>query len=204
MGTSALLKQNQQSEQPIEFIDQAPHDLRLFVVKGPIVLEQFTILKNEVFTWNGMSVRIAIIGESHFFSIQSPNSILSEICACTELRPDSACEVLAEEMPVSWRDEITRRFGDTDYACTTSYMAEGAGEGELRKFAEECTRAASGAPDYTTKLHLRFPSNDENMPAGQTLVLAEYEDDLVIRTAHTYPPYQTIVFTHSRLSRRHA
>ena len=192
------------SEQTIEFIDQAPHDLRLFVVDGPIDLEQFTILKEDIFAWNGMSVRVAIIGESHFVSLQSPNGNLSEICGCTTLQPDSRSDVLADIMPVSLSDSLHYRFGDTDYSFTTSYLTEGSGEGQLREFAEVCTRTIAKAPKFTANLHLQFPSDDESMPDPQTHLLAEYEDDLVIRTAHSYPPYRTIVFTRSRLSRRQA
>ena len=191
-------------EQTIEFIDQAPHDLRLFVVDGPIDLEQFTILKEDIFAWHGMSVRVAIIGESHFVSVESPNGTLSEICGCTTLRPDTQSEVLADVMPVSLRDSLHYRFGDTDYSFTTSYMTEGSGEGQLRGFAEVCTRTIAKARDCTTNLSLRFPSEGESMPDPQTHLLAEYEEDFVIRTAHSYPPYRTIVFTHSRLSRRQA
>ena len=205
-GLTALLSHSfaRSSEQAIEFIDQAPHDLRLFVVDGPIELEQFTILKEDIFAWNGMSVRVAIIGESHFVSLQSPNGNLSEICGCTTLRPDDHSEVLADVMPVSLRDSLRFRFGNADYSFTTSYMTEGTGEGKLREFAEVCTRTIAKAPDCTTNLSLRFPSEDESMPDPQTHLLAEYEDDLIIRTAHSYPPYRTIVFTHSRLSRRQA
>ena len=192
------------SEQAIEFIDQAPHDLRLFVVDGPIDLEQFTILKEDIFAWNGMSVRVAIIGESHFVSLQSPNGDLSEICGCTTLQPDSRSDVLADIMPVSLSNSLHYRFGDTDYSFTTSYLTEGYGEGQLREFAEVCTRTIAKAPEFTTNLHLQFPSDDESMPDPQTHLLVEYEDDLVIRTAHSYPPYRTIVFTRSRLSRRQA
>ena len=192
------------SEQTIEFIGQAPHDLRLFVVDGPIDLEQFTILKEDIFAWSGMSVRVAIIGESHFVSVQSPNGILSEICGCTTLRPDTHSEVLADVMPVSLRDSLHCCFGDTDYSFTTSYVTEGSGEGQLREFAEVCTRTNAKVPEFSTNLSLRFPSENESMPDPQTHLLAEYEDDLVIRTAHSYPPYRTIVFTRSRLSRRQA
>ena len=204
IGLTALLTHSfaRSSEQAIEFIDQAPHDLRLFVVDGPIDLEQFTILKEDVFAWKGMSVRVAIIGESHFVSLQSPTGILSEICACTTLRLDSCSNVLAAAMPVSLHNSLHYRFDDTDYSFTTSYMTEGTSEGELRNFADGCRRAIIVAPDCTTNLSLRFPSDDERLPDPETHLLAEYGDDLVIRTAHSYPPYRTIVFTHSRLSLR--
>ncbi len=188
----------------MEFFDQAPTDLRLFVVKGSIDLEQFTILKDETFVWLDHSVRVAIIGESHFFSVQSPGTRLSEIYGCTKLKTNSASEVAAEEMPISLRDPLRCRFGDFDYTCATAYRAEDTGVKELKAFAAESTRNAEEKPASARKLHLRFPGEDEGQPAPETHVLAEFEDDLVVRTAHTYPPYRTIVFTKSRLSRRDA
>lgn len=191
-----------EADSGIEFVDQSPRDLHFFVVRGPLDLGQFTNLKVDGFARGDCRVRFAIIGESHYVSVRTPaGETVTEVCACTALRTDGFCRVEGDVRPVVGKDPLACRFDEFDYVCEFDYRS-GGGDGDFSAFAAEAARLWRDPSGLVRMLHLCFPAADHAQPDPQTLVLVDFRNDLVVRSAHTYPPHDTIVFTRSRYTRR--
>lgn len=178
------------------FIEQSFKAIRYYLLNQPISESQLTILKETDFTWGNFKVDAKILGESHMVTISDGNDFLQEICACTILNTPSEGLVMEDELlaikPVSFQTK------NLSYSFSYQHIPFVSND-DCQKYLE----GTNGLNDNTliTSLIHKFPPHPENIAHEPvTLLRVETNDeDLTIKSIHTYPNEHVFVYTESKV-----
>jgi len=161
----------------IEFKDQSCDILEYNLFDKTVDTNQFTVLQEKMIKFKEHEVKIGIIGESHFFSIDDS---LTEVLACVNVKEDSVFRTKFNEgfsvvkeingLFIATRIEIFDKNKDIDHL--------------LHYFSID------------PSLHVEFPST-ENLPFKPVTVIKVANRDrmLVFESLHAYPNENRVVYS---------
>lgn len=174
-----------------EYIEQTADDLRFYLLTESVDETQFLILGEQRLEWGDYEVTLNILGESHLVTVAGNSGFLQEICACTDVSaPESV--IITGGMLHDLPGSFAHRSGALGYAfhqqsgLISEHTDHLATLQALPLTKPTCTAA------YTFSTH---PSHGPHEPV--TIVNAEVEHTLTIRTLHTYPNEDRFMFTKS-------
>lgn len=169
----------------MEYVEQSADTLRLYVVSGAVDLDQFTILKESNLYWDSVPVSFGVLGASHFLKLQLAENSFYEICACTDGKfPDTSKLHISKWLhPETTVTEIEN--SSIVYTHDVHFF-------DLREI-----NPTDRFNDYTNTQKVSFPVSGHESEAAVTLVGIKLNNQLRIRSIHTYPDECTAVETNS-------
>ena len=180
----------------MEYTDQSSGAIRLYLTKGDLTLDQFTVLTTKTFKWGEIAVSFGILGESHYVQIAKGDKIFSEICACTDATMPEHVQVFESNFLANLPTEGVRTLFD-DYTYDFSFEFKNWEEGS----AELKILRARQKNSMTEYLSYIFPKHetDSEEPVTEIYIIQE-GSGLKMLSVHTYPNEGMMVFTRSSLT----
>ncbi|MCD4817073.1 MAG: DUF2617 family protein [Candidatus Cloacimonetes bacterium] len=178
----------------MEYIDQSASNLLLTIVKGDLDMTQFNILSEEKIQYPDLKIISRIIGGSHIITIQSKDIVLHEIFACISVKdkkPFLLCKPLKDiesNVFLKFENQLNYQFSSS---CQTS-------EEGFNKLQEIEILAKNRKTNNKHGLIFEFPGNNDSAPKTiiYTVLMGK---NIEIKTAHSYPNEQKIVFTETKV-----
>jgi hypothetical protein len=185
----------------MKYVDQSARDLRFYLVSGEVDVAALTILRDCEFSFCGRSVRIGILGASHFVCLKDGNEEpLYEVFACAELTLSGS--YLHGGPLGKLRPDVRVQIGGIDYSFEQRLVFWPEASDELHSLTELVEDAPNEGHSYG--LIYEFPAIGMVLYKPRTLVHADIAstlpETLVVKTAHCYPNEGTVVFTKTTLS----
>lgn len=179
-----------------EYVDQSAHDLRFYIVNGVVDVAALSVLAIASFEWKQRSIRIGILGASHFLSVtERDGSSLYEVFACADLKIELP---LVKSGPLGkLQSKVEARTSGLIYTFKPRLVTSEAGSAELARLTSRVKRASEMRGQHGLKF--LFPQNSPTSLPPITLVYAEVGEMLRLQTAHCYPNEQTVVFTETTI-----
>jgi hypothetical protein len=175
--------------------DQSATQLRLSLVHGPLDEASLTVLREQrIELPNGISLRAAIIGASHFVQLSAGNFSLYEVFACVPLHASEVVATRTTEGGLSAEFDLGDRT--VHYEVRSDFHPYRSG---LTRLCELEDRGMTYSGMGGIGLAQVFPSGP-HAAAPKTVVTARRVGALLsIETAHAYPTEETVVFTESKI-----
>ncbi len=179
----------------IDYTNQSAGSIRFYLFRGDFEMSQFTVLEHTSVVHNDVHLNIAILGESHFVRIEHAGQIISEICACSDVRVDNPENLIAHDfLPNIHSVPVTSTLHKRQYSFTFSYE-------NWKRGTEHLADLRSNMSDmHAISLKHIFPSRDYIQEEATTEIYTVLKDEIRTYTVHTYPNEHVMVFTESRLS----
>ncbi len=176
------------------FIDQSIESIRFCLLNKPIDEKQFTILETMSQQWYDYSVDVKILGESHMVTVSGKNGFIQEICACTDIDANQT-SVIHKDYLRTFQQPIIHRSQRLGY----SFYVQFGKISQLKLQLESLVKQIQN-PDVATLHHWFAAHPDFSETDPLTLVLLEPESTLTVRSIHTYPNEDRLVFTKSLIT----
>ena len=184
----------------LTYKDQSAAELRLHVLADRVDFQHFRPLATVRMEQPQFQVQASIIGASHIIHIAYDDTQhVCEILACTDI-PSALQPAFSD-----WIVNLTRPI-DLQLTPALHYRFEARrtdsrrGQPAFRALAQRIVRAGTDtAPSSSAGLDYSFPATPRG-PAPQTLVwvmLNKPNQRVTIKTAHSYPNEETIIFSDS-------
>ena len=186
----------------IVYKDQSATELRLHIVADKVDFRQFTPLAVARLERPRLQLHAGIIGASHIVQISSANQHLSEVLACTALPKDisTRCSRWVSDLtePLDFRPSPAMH-----YAFEVQHLDSREGRPAFQALVENIARTSQASIQSSSiGLDYSFPETPRGT-APQTLVWAMINNasqHVSIKTAHSYPNEDAIVFSHSHVT----
>ena len=187
----------------VEYKDQSAAELRLHVIADWGDFQQFQPLAVARLERPRLHLQAGIIGASHIVQLSyDGKQHLSEVLACTDMPPDVPVRCSKGIMELSQPIDFSPGPGIHYYfesQCTDSQAGHSAFHALIEHIAQtsqDSSQSSRIGLDYS------FPTTPRGA-APQTLVLAMSDQTsryVTIRTAHSYPNEDTIVFSETHVT----
>ena len=189
----------------LTYKDQSAAELRLHVLADRVDFQHFRPLAMVRLEHPQLQVQASIIGTSHIIHIAYDNTQhVCEILACTDIPPT------LQPAFSDWIVNLTRPI-DLQLTPALHYHFEAQrtdsqhGQPAFRALAQRIVQAGTDtAPSSNAGLDYSFPATSRG-PAPQTLVwvtLDKPSQRVTLKTAHSYPNEDTIIFADSCVTKR--
>ena len=184
----------------LTYKDQSAAELRLHVVADRVDLQHFRPLATVCLKQPRFQVQASIIGASHIIHISYDNTHhVSEILACTDI-PPALQPAFSDWIMNSARPIDLQLTPALHYHFTAQRTNSQRGQPTFRALAQRIVQASTDtAPSSSAGLDYSFPATPRD-PAPQTLVwvmLDKPSQRVTLKTAHSYPNEETIIFSDS-------
>jgi len=180
----------------MNYQDQTANSIRIFLIDGEPNIEQFTVLKEDSFEWNSITVGFGILGESHFITFAKNNLQFSEICACTEAVFDSDKSAVVDSGFLSELSDLPLMHTLDTFSYSFDFTC--VDYNDVKKELEEIQSVKSNNSVRCLEYH--FPGRTFfHKKAITGVYIKETADSLIIRTIHTYPNEKLAICTNSSL-----
>jgi len=199
------------------FADQSTRALNLCAFSGAPDLSELTssrlitiYAEKTVEVFPGVTVRLGIIGESHFWSLRSGDFEFMEILACVELPPLSVPSIRIASVTEFFAKKgnlLAASFPPLEYSFR-SHVVSGAEEAAagLANFLrgeQEMKQEPADEPADITLRHT-FPGGEKPgafLPQTALWFSVPERGMYVLTTAHAYPNENAVVFSNSVICR---
>lgn len=176
------------------YADQSSRDLRLNIIEGELDLRQFNLLMSDTVSNPRIMIKASIIGASHLIQYRINDSLINEAFACIDVGSDKTraysmpLKNIAESVSLNFTDDIIYEFDtrQVDWAVG-------------REEAEELERMAMNAGDMEVGLVYDFPRESQPFKPKTIVYVKLSEDETAarVKTLHSYPSEDTLVFTNT-------
>ena len=188
----------------LTYKDQSAAELRLHVLADRVDFQRFRPLATVGLEQPQFQVQASIIGTSHIIHIAYDNAQhVCEILACTDIPP--ALQPTFSDWIVNLTRPIDLQLTPAlHYHFAARRTDSQRGQPAFRALAQRIVQAGTDmAPSSSAGLDYSFPATPQG-PAPQTLVwvmLDKPSQRVTIKTAHSYPNEDTIIFSDSCVTR---
>lgn len=178
----------------MQYIDQNHKDLRLYILNSKFDRNLFKVISESEFTVDDTHVQFGILAESHFVVVDYDNTVITEICACTNVK-----ELGVDSVKLSELDDANTELTFDNWHYSFNYKIENMDVGEIRLSTLHTKRSHP----HTFYLEHIFPTTELNGTNPRTEIYITRDDGVLIETVHTYPNHNAMVFTTTILTNTH-
>lgn len=183
-----------------KYVDQSAHSLRLTLCNGRLDQSQFTILERGWCKVGDMAVEAAIVGGSHFLTVEHSGQVFSEVCVCMPFKHTG--KVYLDEPLYSVEGFDSRTVEGTPqslvYGVRRRVVAWDKADSDMK---ELLSRVNSSSRENVIALVHDFPRCKGDSRDPRTVVsVVRVEGGLSVSTIHSYPQEDLVVFTDSLFS----
>ena len=189
----------------LTYKDQSAAELRLHVLADRVDFQRFRPLATVRLEQPQFQVQASIIGTSHIVHITYNNTQhVSEILACTDMPP--ALQPTFSDWIVNLTHPVDLQLTPALHYHFTAHRTDSRrGQPAFQALAQRIVQARTDtALSSSIGLDYSFPATPRG-PAPQTLVwvmLDKPSQRVTVKTAHSYPNEETIIFSDSRVTKR--
>ena len=189
----------------LTYKDQSATELRLHVLADRVDFQHFRPLATVRLEQPQFQVQASIIGASHIVHIAYNNAQhVSEILACTDI--PSALQPAFSDWIVNLTHPIDLQLTQALHYHFTAHRTDSRrGQPAFQALAQRIVQARTDtALSSSIGLDYSFPATPRG-PAPQTLVwlmLDKPSQRVTVKTAHSYPNEETIIFSDSCVTKR--
>ena len=189
----------------LTYKDQSAAELRLHVLADRVDFQHFRPLATVRLEQPQFQVQASIIGASHIIHIAYDNTQhVSEILACTDMPP--ALQPAFSDWIVNLTHPVDLQLTPALHYHFTAHRTDSRrGQPAFQALAQRIVQARTDtALSSSIGLDYSFPATSRG-PAPQTLVwlmLDKPSQRVTVKTAHSYPNEDTIIFSDSCVTKR--
>ena len=189
----------------LTYKDQSAAELRLHVLADRVDFQHFRPLATVRLEQPQFQVQASIIGASHIIHIAYDNTQhVSEILACTDI--PSTLQPAFSDWIVNLTHPVDLQLTPALHYHFTAHRTDSRrGQPAFQALAQRIVQARTDtALSSSIGLDYSFPATPRG-PAPQTLVwlmLDKPSQRVTVKTAHSYPNEDTIIFSDSRVTKR--
>lgn len=177
----------------MNYLDQSINSIRLFLIEKSPNLEQFRMLAQNSFVWNGNIVNYGILGESHFVHLDNGGHEITEICACTHGDfGEQSKVVVASRLHELKTLPLTHTWGRYNYTFNFRYVDYARGMELLTDLRNLKLKSNTRYIQYEFPPRFFFGKS-----AFTEVFIRNTEHNMFIRSIHTYPNNQKVAVTES-------
>ncbi len=198
-----IAKRSNHRMSTLTYKDQSAAELRLHVLADRVDFQRFGPLATVRLEHPQFQVQASIIGTSHIIHIAYDNTQhVCEILACTDIPP--ALQSTFSDWIVNLTRPIDLQLTPAlHYHFAAQRTGSQRGQPAFQALAQHIVQAGTDtAPSSSAGLDYSFPATSRG-PAPQTLVwvmLDKPSQRVTLKTAHSYPNEDTIIFSDSCVS----
>ncbi|MCI5051498.1 MAG: DUF2617 family protein [Candidatus Pacebacteria bacterium] len=182
-------------EEQLVFLDQTVHALRHHFVKGYLDTKSLSVVVSQKRNHCGFDIEAAIIGASHYISIETPAGLISEVVACIDIDDSTHSRCVTQPLHKLGHGSISPEKSGLVYTTCTPIVQE------IEKSQEYIAWHTSMAQLNTKEvmgLLYEFPQGELNYPPRTAVVLEFTGDTCKVSTMHEYPNEGMVAFTKSK------